>query len=104
MTDTTDKQASGALRQAMNRSAAVAKLIHQRTDTMTKAKDFNSSMVELQLQVSQAYAAEVHKLRQENKELRAAIAAIPSTATELQDRVTMLEGLLAAATLAPPKD
>jgi len=30
MTDTTDKQASGALRQAMNRSAAVAKLIRQR--------------------------------------------------------------------------
>lgn len=26
MTDTTDKQASGALRQAMNRSAAVARL------------------------------------------------------------------------------
>ena len=57
-------------------------------------KDFNADMMNLQLQVSQAYAAEVHKLRQENKELRATIAAFPSTATELQDRVTLLEGLL----------
>ena len=61
-----------------------------------KKKDFNADMVDLQLQVSQAYAAEVHKLRQENKELRATIAAFPSTATELQDRVTMLEGMLVA--------
>ena len=63
---------------------------------MKKAKDFNADMVDLQLQVSQAYANEVHKLRQENKELRATIAAFPSTASELQDRVTMLEGQLLA--------
>jgi len=70
---------------------------------MKKAKDFNADMVDLQLQVSQAYAAEVHKLRQENKELRATIAAFPSTATDLQDKVTMLEGLLLARS-GPPTD
>ena len=63
---------------------------------MKKTEDFNADMVDLQLQVSQAYAAEVHKLRQENKELRAIIAAFPSTATDLQDRVTMLERQLLA--------
>jgi len=63
---------------------------------MNKTKDFNAGMVDLQLQVSQAYANEVHRLRQENSELRATIAAFPSTATELQDRVTMLESLLLA--------
>lgn len=34
-------------------------------------------------------------LRQENLRLRGIINAFPSTATELQDRVTMLESLLA---------
>jgi len=32
-------------------------------------------------------------LRRENAELRKIIAEFPSTATDLQDRVTMLEGL-----------
>ena len=63
---------------------------------MKKAKDFNADMVDLQLQVSRAYADEVGRLRLENKELRATIAAFPSTATDLQDRVTMLEGMLAS--------
>lgn len=63
---------------------------------MKKAKDFNADMVDLQLQVSRAYADEVGRLRLENKELRATIAAFQSTATDLQDRVTMLEGMLAS--------
>lgn len=63
---------------------------------MKKVKDFNADMVDLQLQVSRAYADEVGRLRLENKELRATIAAFPSTATDLQDRVTMLEGMLAS--------
>lgn len=59
-------------------------------------KEFNGGLLDLQMQVSRAYAAEVHKLRQENARLRAIIDTFPSVATELQDRVTMLECRLRA--------
>ena len=42
-----------------------------------------------------AYAAEIGRLRTENAALRKVIAEFPSTACELQDRVTMLESRLA---------
>lgn len=52
---------------------------------------FNDGLIDLQMQVSRAYADEVHRLRQENAALRKVIATFPAVATELQDRVTMLE-------------
>ena len=51
------------------------------------------SMCDMQTDISKRYAAEVTRLRQENRELRAKLAAFPSDATAMQDRVTMLEGL-----------
>lgn len=51
------------------------------------------SMLDLQTDISKRYAAEVARLRKENRELREQIAAFPSHATAMQDRVTMLEGL-----------
>ena len=65
------------------------------------SKDFQAKMVDLQQQVGLAYAAELSRLRAENAELRTTIAEFPSTASELQDRVTMLEGLLQARQDAP---
>lgn len=49
------------------------------------------SMLDLQTDIGKRYAAEVAKLRKENAELRAMLAAVPSDMTALQDRVTMLE-------------
>ena len=49
------------------------------------------SMLDLQTDIGKRYAAEVAKLRKENAELRAMLAAAPSDMTALQDRVTMLE-------------
>ena len=68
---------------------------------MSKTKEFSDGLIDLQMQVSRAYADEVHRLRQENAALRKTIAAFPSTATELQDQVTMLKGLLMAARNPP---
>lgn len=62
---------------------------------------FDAKMVDLQQQVATAYAAEIGRLRTENAALRKTIAAFPSTVTELQDRVTMLEGLLSARNETP---
>jgi len=42
---------------------------------------------------------QIAQLRRENAELRRRIAEFPSTATDLQDRVTLLEGLK-----TPPAD
>ena len=58
--------------------------------------DFGTKMVDLQQQVAMAYASEIGRLRTENAALRKTIAEFPSTATELQDRVTMLECQLLA--------
>lgn len=52
------------------------------------------SMLDLQTDLCKRYAAEVAKLRRENDALRRALAAYPSDATEMQDRVTMLETLI----------
>ena len=57
---------------------------------------FDAKMVDLQQQVGMAYAAELGRLRTENAALRRTIADFPSTASELQDRVTMLECRLLA--------
>ena len=56
--------------------------------------DWWRGMLELQTQVSQRYADEVARLRKENKQLRQELESTPAHATELQDRATMLEGLL----------
>jgi hypothetical protein len=63
---------------------------------MSDLGTFDAKMVDLQQQVEMAYASEIRRLRTENAALRQTIAAFPSTASQLQDRVTMLEGMVAA--------
>lgn len=58
---------------------------------MSDLTTFDAQMVDLQQQVAMAYAAEMTKLRRENASLRKIIADFPSTASALQDQVTMLE-------------
>jgi hypothetical protein len=55
------------------------------------------AMFDLAQQVTTAYAVELMRLRRENAALLRAINDFPSVASELQDRVTMLEHQLAAA-------
>jgi cell division protein FtsB len=62
---------------------------------------FDAKMVDLQQQVAMAYASEIGRLRTENAALRKTIAEFPSTVTDLQDRVTLLEGLLMERTRSP---
>jgi hypothetical protein len=77
----------------------VATAVHGylRQFAMSDLGTFDAKMIDLQQQVAIAYAAEMTKLRQENAALRKTIAAFPSTASELQDRVTMLECRLLAS-------
>ena len=64
------------------------------TDTKkVTSEHFYRDMLELQTNLCAEYAKEVGRLRIENAELRKTIAAFPSDASALQDRVTMLEGL-----------
>ena len=57
-------------------------------------------MYDLQADLCKRYAAEVNRLRTENIALRATIAAFPSDATAMQDRITTLEQALALAAAA----
>lgn len=58
--------------------------------------DFSDRMVELQQQIAIGFAKELTRLRAENAALRLQLESMPATASELQDRVTMLEQLLQA--------
>jgi cell division protein FtsB len=63
----------------------------------------NDTMFYLAQQVTTAYAAELMKLRRENAALVRQIRDFPATASDLQDRVTMLEQQLRSAIDAAKK-
>ena len=56
--------------------------------------DFYAGLCDVHLHTQEYMSAEIRRLRAENSALRRQIAAMPSTLTELQDRVTLLEGLV----------
>lgn len=56
-----------------------------------------AALLDTQLDTTKRCVDEINRLRRENKELRQIIANFSSTATELQDRVSLLETKLSKA-------
>jgi hypothetical protein len=56
-----------------------------------KADKWWGELLDSQLELSRNLANEVRRLRKENNELRAIIASFPSTVSDLQDQVSLLE-------------
>jgi uncharacterized protein YlxW (UPF0749 family) len=75
------------------------------------ADQWHAQMIDLQADVAKRAVDECNRLRRRVRELEAQIAASPATLTELQDRVTLLEQLVAARGVTaadgetfPPRD
>jgi hypothetical protein len=56
--------------------------------------DFYAGLCDTHLKTMEYMQAELTRVRRENAALHRVIDSMPSTLTELQDRVTMLEGML----------
>jgi RNA polymerase-binding transcription factor DksA len=63
--------------------------------TEEQTEKFYQKLLDTHLALEQGYADQVKHLRMENAELRKTIANFPADATAMQDRITMLELMLA---------